>query len=289
MRFLREMGLVWCLMFAAAVVAASWLGTQAVAGIAEWAGASQWRATPARVTQVIRTFRGYRRWQVFEIHYEYDLDGRRHEGWYQRADPDARPGESVPVIVDPARPGRSVRSRSDLAHAGVSEINTLGFYGATLMSVLLLATLASQGWQKAARLRLLGRLSAADQAALQAYFHGSPEEALARLREFGELLGIAGRSDAKDYAWQRLLARNQLRRLGRMATLHRAAARQSEAESCVQAAFDHSRMLAHEQPPLDPPIEYSGHVYRYVQAEDHRVREEAAERAAGRSYRQGTP
>lgn len=275
-------------MFAAVAATALWTGAQVVGGITDWVGAADWRATPARVTQVNQVQRGYRRWQFAEIHYEYVLDGQLHKGWYLRDDADARSGESVPVIVDPADPRRSVRSRADLAHAGVSVRNTLAYYGTFLMSALLLVALATQGWRKAGRLRRQALLAAADQAALEAYFHGSPEEALVRLREFGELLGIAERSDAGDYAWQRLLARNQLRRLGRMATLHRAAAREGEAESCVQAAFVHSQKLAQEQPPLDPPIEYSGHVHRYIQAEDHRVREEAAERAAGRSCRRGT-
>ena len=271
MRLVRELGWAWCLMFVGAAVAASWFGGQAVAGIAAWAAAGDWRATPARVTQVNPVLRGYRRWQFSEIHYEYVVEGRPHKGWYLRDEADARPGGTVGVIVDPADPARSVRSRSDLAHAGISAVNTLGFYGATLASGLLLALLATQGRRKAVRLRFKARLATADKAALEAYFRGSPDEALDRLRAFGDLLDSAQRSDAKDSAWNRLIAQNQVRRLGRLAVLHRAAARESEAESCLRAAFGHSQMLGHAGIPLDPPIEYSGHVYRYIEAEDRRV------------------
>ncbi len=204
MRLVRELGWAWCLMFVAVAVASSWLGAEAVGGIAAWVGGADWKATPARVTQ-----------------------------------------------VDPARPGRSVRNRADLAHAGVSGLNTLGFYGSALMSALVLAMLGSQGWQKAGRLKVQALLAAADKAALEAYFHGSPEEALSRLREFGGLL--------------------------------ESAARESEAESCAQAAFEHSRALKYAQPPLDPPMEYSGHVYRCIESEDRRIREPAGTRPWARA------
>lgn len=279
MRLVRELGWVWCLMFVAAAVAASWFGGQAVAGIAAWVAAGDWPATPARVTQVNPVLRGYRRWQFSEIHYEYVVDGRPRKGWYLRAEANARPGETVGVIVDPADPARSVRSRADLAHAGISAVNTLGFYGAALASGLLLAILAAQGRRKAVRLRFKTLLAAADKAALEAYFNGSPQEAVGLLGEFGELLESAQRSDAKDSAWQRLIAHNQVRRLGRLAVLHRAAAREGEAESCVRAAFGHAQALGHAGTPLDPPIEYSGHVYRYIEAQDRGLRERAGPRS----------
>ena len=166
------------------------------------------------------------------------------------------------MIYNPESPDESALQRSDLLGTGhFLHACYLVMMGAWLWTqVDELRVEVRQGRSNAAILR-------AEESALRAYFDGAEGEAVASLEELRKVLeGAADEFMVGSPEYWRL-ARSELLCLGRLARLYRGAGRAVQAEACVQAAFPRALSLA-VCGPLDPPIEYSGHVYRYVEAAD---------------------
>ena len=264
MRLLRELGFVGVLILSVCVpgfVVALVIGVSAAA---TWIDSSGWTPAAGTVTSASFDARN-RKWNV---HYRYIGGGRSRGGSYRRR-AEAKAGDPLPVIFDPRSPERSSPTRGDLI--GMPEAM------AWLISLplgILIVILPVRAWRKVQEGRTEGSIAQAEAAANEAYLEGRRQEAARLLGALVPMLEAAQAKAGAGTPYHRWITLRLLQCLGRLSRLHRQAARDVEAEACAQAAFAHA-LVAEAYSPLDPPLEHSGDVPRYIEAEDRRLRERA--------------
>jgi hypothetical protein len=246
------------------------LAVHAALGVADWVRAEHWHATPAVITELRRTT-GVRSGYHYYHHYRYVVGGRSYSGEYHRDNVENVRGEMIEVIFNPDEPSESARSRADLARFGRGIFGGLLYYYVAaigmfmLLSGLVYVRTAYRG------VRLQEALAAGERTALQAYFHGTPEEAKRALRDLDAMFARAMQTAKPDTRWYSLLQRGQLRLYARLAKLHRAAGQTKEAENSMREALGCAASAA-----LDRPLQLAREVFEYIDGEDRRILEEQA-------------
>lgn len=260
-RYLRELGIAGALVMAVCVPGFLLALAYGVSSLATWIDSSGWTRTTGTVTGASYDARKHK----WNVHYRYTGGGQPQGGSYRRR-AEAKAGDPLAVIFDPDSPGRSAPSRGDLF--GMTE----AMNWVLLVSLGFVIAIVPVNVRRAVRARESeGTLAEAEQAAIQAYLDGRRQEAVRLLRALVPLLETAESKAGVGTPYHRWIKLRQVQCLGRLSGLHRAAARDVEAEECAQAAFAHAQ-IAEAYSPLDPPIEHSGHVARYIEAEDRRLR-----------------
>lgn len=266
-RHLKELGIAGALVMAVCVPGFVLSLACGVSSLATWIDSSGWTRTTGTVTGASYDARN-RKWNV---HYRYTGGGQPQGGSYRRR-AEAKAGDPLAVIFDPDSPERSAPGRGDLF--GMTEAMTWVLIACLGFVIVIVPVNA----RRAVRARESeGTLAEAEQVAVQAYLDGRRQDAARLLEALVALLEAAEGKAGVGTPYHRWIKLRQVQCFGRLSGLHREAARDVEAEECAQAAFAHSQ-VAQCYSPLDPPIEHPGHVARYVEAEDRRLRERAQPR-----------